>query len=75
MLRDHILNKKFEEIIVVDDDFRKNNSNIMGVRVTYNCDSIPRLAKEYEIDEIIIAIPSANSVQNNRIIKKCTETN
>ena len=62
-------------IIVVDDDFRKNNSNIMGVRVTYNCDSIPRLAKEYEIDEIIIAIPSANSVQTNRIIKKCTETN
>ena len=47
----------------------------MGVRVTYNCDSIPRLAKEYEIDEIIIAIPSANSVQTNRIIKKCTETN
>lgn len=41
----------------------------MGVRVTYNCDSIPRLAKEYEIDEIIIAIPSANSVQTNRIIK------
>ena len=62
-------------IIVVDDDFRKNNSNIMGVRVTYNCDSIPRLAKEYEIDEIIIAITSANSVQTNRIIKKCPETN
>lgn len=41
----------------------------MGVRVTYNCDSIPRLANEYEIDEIIIAIPSANSVQTNRIIK------
>lgn len=61
-------------IIVVDDDFRKNNSNIMGVRVTYNCDSIPRLAKEYEIDEIIIAIPSANNIQTNRIIKKCTET-
>ena len=62
-------------IIVVDDDFRKNNSNIMGVRVTYNCDSIPRLAKEYEIDEIIIAIPSANSVQTKKKKKKCTETN
>lgn len=62
-------------IIVVDDDARKNNTNIMGVRVTHNMANIPRLAKEYEIDEIVVAVPSANNVQIKRIMDFCTQTN
>lgn len=62
-------------VIVVDDDFGKNNSNIMGVRVTYDMANIPRLTTEYEIDEIIVAIPSATTVQMNRIMDFCTSTN
>lgn len=61
-------------VLVVDDDYVKNNTNIMGVRVTYDTANIPRLSREYEIDEIIIAIPSANNSDINRIAGYCTNT-
>lgn len=62
-------------VIIVDDDVTKNNTTIHGVRVTHNIDNVPRLAEEYEIDEIIIAIPSANNIQLKRIMDNCTKTN
>ncbi len=61
-------------VIIVDDDPAKNNSIIHGVRVTHNIDNVPRLAKEYEIDEIIIAIPSADNIQIKRIMDNCSKT-
>lgn len=62
-------------VIVVDDDIKKNNTSISGVRVTHNADNIPRLAEEYEIDEIIVAVPSATNSQTKRIMDLCTGTN
>ncbi|MCD7777763.1 MAG: polysaccharide biosynthesis protein, partial [Clostridiales bacterium] len=62
-------------VIIVDDDAAKNNTSIHGVRVTHNIDNVPRLADEYEIDEIIIAIPSADNIQLKRIMDNCTKTN
>ncbi|MDO4301507.1 MAG: nucleoside-diphosphate sugar epimerase/dehydratase [Clostridia bacterium] len=61
-------------VIVVDDDYSKNNSNLMGIRVTYDTANIPRLCTEYEIEEIIVAIPSATNAQINRIMGYCTQT-
>ncbi len=61
-------------VIVVDDDYKKNNTNIMGIRVTYDTANIPRLAKDYEIEEIIVAIPSATNVQVKRIMDLCSQT-
>ena len=61
-------------VIVVDDDIKKNNSNINGIRVTHDAANIPRLAKEYEIDEIIVAVPSATNNQTKRIMDFCTQT-
>jgi len=61
-------------VIVVDDDKEKNNTNINGVRVVYGTKGIPKLAKIYNIDEIIIAIPTATNIQLRRIIDQCTKT-
>lgn len=61
-------------VLIVDDDITKSNTTIHGVRVTYNVDNVPRLAKEYEIDEIIIAIPSADNIELRRIMDNCTKT-
>ena len=61
-------------VIIVDDDESKNNTNIMGIRVTYNCANIERLARDYEIEEIVVAIPSANNVQLKRVMDFCTKT-
>ncbi len=62
-------------VLIVDDDISKSNTTIHGVRVTYNIDNVPRLAEEYEIDEIIIAIPSADNTELRRIMDNCTKTN
>lgn len=61
-------------IIIVDDDIKKNNTNIKGIRVTFDTANIMRLAKEYEIEEIVIAIPSASNIQLKRIMDYCTQT-
>ncbi len=61
-------------VLIVDDDPQKNNTQIMGVRVTHNIENIPRLAEEYNIDEIIVAIPSATNKQLNRIMSFCSKT-
>lgn len=61
-------------IIVVDDDISKNNTNINGVRVVCGTDNIEEYAKTYEIDEIIIAIPSATNEQLRPIMNRCAET-
>ncbi len=43
----------------VDDNPYKKGTNIQGIPVLGNSDEIPELAKKYNIDEVIIAIPSA----------------
>ncbi|MCD8089901.1 MAG: polysaccharide biosynthesis protein [Clostridiales bacterium] len=62
-------------VIIVDDDMAKNNTTIHGVRVTNDIDNVPVLAEEYKIDEIIIAVPSADNIQLKRIMENCTKTN
>ncbi|MEO0131186.1 MAG: nucleoside-diphosphate sugar epimerase/dehydratase, partial [candidate division WOR-3 bacterium] len=43
----------------VDDNPYKKGTNIQGIPVLGNSNDIPELAKKYNIDEVIIAIPSA----------------
>jgi len=62
-------------IIVVDDDITKNNTNIHGIRVVNGTKDIEKIAKDYEIEEIIIAVPSANNIQIKKIMNECTKTN
>lgn len=62
-------------IIIVDDDINKHNTNINGIRIVKGIDDISMLAETYEIEEIIVAIPSANNVQLKRILENCNKTN
>jgi FlaA1/EpsC-like NDP-sugar epimerase len=64
----------FEIIGFIDDDSKKQNKNIEGVRVLGKVADIPQIVKSKHIDEIIIAIPSAGGMQNRRIINKCQES-
>ena len=61
-------------ILVVDDDKCKRNTRINGVPVKIGRDNIRELAKKYEIDEIIVAIPSASKNDMMEILKICKET-
>lgn len=61
-------------VAIVDDDPQKRRQNINGVPVVGNRKDIKRVCKEYEIDEIIIAIPSANSKDIKDIVGECKKT-
>ena len=54
---------------IVDDDPRKRNLRVQGVRVIGTTEDLPRLLREHRPDELIIAIPSASGEQRKRIVE------
>jgi FlaA1/EpsC-like NDP-sugar epimerase len=53
----------------VDDDPRKHNTRILGVRVLGGMDELPRIVREYKPDELLIAIPSASGDTRRRVVE------
>jgi FlaA1/EpsC-like NDP-sugar epimerase len=61
-------------VIVIDDDIRKHRTWMNGVQVVAGRNRIKELARKYEIDEIIIAIPSASKKDMADILSICKST-
>ncbi len=61
-------------VIAVDDNPNKLNQTIAGVKIAGNHTAIKQLARKYGVDEIIIAIPSANKKAIQEIINECNKT-
>jgi FlaA1/EpsC-like NDP-sugar epimerase len=53
----------------VDDDPRKRNTRILGVRVLGTMDELPRIVRDYKPDELVIAIPSASGETRRRVVE------
>jgi FlaA1/EpsC-like NDP-sugar epimerase len=62
---------RFIAVGFLDDDERKIGERIHGVRVFGPIASAPVVAKSEEIDEIIIAIPTATGREMRRILAQC----
>lgn len=62
-------------VLAIDDNPLILNYENNGVPVLGTRDDIVELAKSYEIDEIIVAIPSASSETQRNILKICHKTN
>ncbi len=60
---------------VLDDDENKIGRYFHGVRVVGKISDIEHFADKYKIDEIIIAMPSADAATFERIISYCRKTN
>ena len=70
-------NSKFVEqnvCCLVDDDPGKIGKYLRGVLVAGNRKDICRLAEEYHIDEIMIAIPSASHAEIQELLDICSQT-
>ncbi|HLG31168.1 MAG TPA: nucleoside-diphosphate sugar epimerase/dehydratase, partial [Candidatus Brocadiales bacterium] len=63
----------YKVVALIDDDQRKIGMTIHGIKVVGNKEAIPSVVKEERIDEIIVAIPSANGMQMREIISRCRE--
>ncbi|HEX9051315.1 MAG TPA: nucleoside-diphosphate sugar epimerase/dehydratase, partial [Anaeromyxobacter sp.] len=65
---------RFEAVGLLDDDPQKRGAHIHGVRVLGNIDDLPRVTSAKDVDEIIIAIPSATGAQMRRVVDLCKST-
>lgn len=75
---DHIKDKlidKYIPVVAVDDNPAKRGKRINGIKIVGNIDEIPEIVKEYDIDEIVICIPSASKKRLNEIMKIAASTN
>ncbi|UCC96029.1 MAG: polysaccharide biosynthesis protein, partial [Candidatus Omnitrophota bacterium] len=64
-------NANVDVVGFIDDDRIKKNLVIHGVKVLGSRDHIPEIVKKYQIEEIIIAIPSASGEVIREIISYC----
>ena len=70
-----ISNYGIKPIIFFDDDSEKIGMTIMGIKVVGSIDEINDFANFYNIELIVIAIPSATSKEKSRIIEICRKSN
>ena len=69
------MNLPIEVVGFLDDADEKQGQIIHGIKVVGKTEKLDELCKIYEIDEIIIAIPSASGKELRRIVKLCQNTN
>lgn len=65
---------QFDPVCIIDNDPKKLNTDIMGVKVVGTSSDIPQIARRYHIDQIILAIPSLQGDNRKLIIDLCNET-
>lgn len=60
---------------IIDDNPAKKGKYIHGLPIVGDRDDIPKMAEKFDIDEIIVAIPSASPVTIRDILSICQQTN
>ena len=65
---------ELQPVAFVDDDATKQRLQIYGVTVLGKAEDIPEIVENKSIDHIIIAIPSLNKIEIQRIYKECSKT-
>ena len=63
----------YTPIGLVDDDPRKRNMRLHGVRVLGTTDQLPRLLVDNRPDEVIIAIPSGAGAVRQSVVNACRD--
>ena len=73
-----IVNSNFSTMVIkciIDDDKGKWGRYIQGIKVAGGRDKIVECADVYEVDEIIVAMPSASRGDIKNILEICKDTN
>ena len=61
-------------VVLVDDDPQKQRLHIQDVAICGKTEDIPALAAAFDVDDIIIAIPSLKGAALSRIVEICRQT-
>lgn len=65
---------KIMPVCFADDDVSKLRTKINGVEVVGTCPEIPRICSDYQISNIIVALPSCEEDEKRRILDYCSAT-
>jgi FlaA1/EpsC-like NDP-sugar epimerase len=65
----------YTPIGLIDDDPRKKNLRVHGVRVLGTTDDLPHIMRDNKPDEVLIALPSASGELRQRIVNSTREGN
>ena len=68
VIREMQKSRSYTPIGLIDDDPRKKNLRVHGIRVLGTSDELPHLLRDRRPDELLIAIPSASGDVRQRIV-------
>lgn len=72
MLRSYSHN--FLPVAFLDDKPGKQGQEIHGIRVVGKIEDIAQIVKKYNIEHIVLAMPSISTIRKRKIIKNCRKT-
>ncbi|MFA9479954.1 polysaccharide biosynthesis protein [Phycisphaerales bacterium AB-hyl4] len=61
-------------VVLLDDDPAKRGMYLHGIRVAGGMDDLAHVVRNYEIQMIVIAVPSASRKRMSQIVNRCLET-
>ncbi len=73
LIRDLRRHGPFLPVGLVDDDPGKQGHEVQGVRVRGRLDDIARLVRAYDINIVLIAMPSASRKTMDKVVQVCNE--
>ena len=73
LVRDILKSDKYYPIGFLDDDVKKKGLDIHGIRVLGRLVDIHDLVSDLDIDEVLIAMPSASPETLQRLVKDCAD--
>ena len=65
---------KNKVVCIIDDDPRKKETYLMGIKVVGGREQIPEMVQKYGIKDIILAIPTATAKEKRAIVDICQKT-
>ncbi len=72
--KDDKYSAQFDPVCIIDNDPAKLGKEVLGVKVVGRSEEIVKFAKEYEVEQLILAIPSITPDERKEIIDSCNET-
>lgn len=65
--------RQWRVVGLLDDDAKKHERLIQGVRILGRIDQLPQFAREMNVAHVILAMPSANHSARRRVVTLCAE--
>jgi len=74
LVREMLREGSYKPIGFIDDNPTIKNSELHGIPIIGTIEDIPAIHQRYEIDNIVIAVPTATDEQMQRIVNNCEST-